>query len=194
MVLYGGGGHAKVVFDCLLATDVALEGVFDNQILTGFLADKYRGKYESEILPKMHLIISIGNNKIRKKISTQVSHHFGTIMHPSAPVSQFSTIGMGSVVFHQAVIQSHASIGKHCIVNTAAVVEHDCVIGDFAHLATHATLCGGAYVGEGTLIGAGAIVLPNIKIGKWCVVGAGSVVTKDLSDFSIVAGVPARLL
>ncbi|MEW6556602.1 MAG: acyltransferase [Elusimicrobiota bacterium] len=43
-------------------------------------------------------------------------------------------------------------------------------------------------------IGTGSIILPGVKIGKGSVVGAGSVVTKDVSSYSIVAGVPAKLL
>lgn len=41
-------------------------------------------------------------------------------------------------------------------------------------------------------IGAGVIILPGITIGKMSIVGAGAVVTKDVSPYSIVAGVPAK--
>lgn len=41
-------------------------------------------------------------------------------------------------------------------------------------------------------IGAGAILLPKVTIGKMSIVGAGSVVTKDVEDYSVYAGVPAR--
>lgn len=43
-------------------------------------------------------------------------------------------------------------------------------------------------------IGANAIVLPGITIGRCSVVGAGSVVTKDVPPYSVVAGVPARMI
>jgi acetyltransferase EpsM len=49
-------------------------------------------------------------------------------------------------------------------------------------------------VGEGTHIGAGATVIPNIKIGKWCIIGAGAVITKDVPDYSLVFGVPGRII
>lgn len=45
---------------------------------------------------------------------------------------------------------------------------------------------------EGCSIGAGAIVLPGIVIGRWSLVGAGAVVTRDVADFSLVIGNPAR--
>jgi acetyltransferase-like isoleucine patch superfamily enzyme len=43
-------------------------------------------------------------------------------------------------------------------------------------------------------IGARAMVLPGVTLGKGCVVGAGSVVTRDVADFSIVAGVPSKVI
>ncbi len=47
-------------------------------------------------------------------------------------------------------------------------------------------------VGEGSWIGSGAIVLANV--GRHCVIAAGSVVTKQIPDYSVAAGVPARVL
>ncbi|NPE28454.1 acyltransferase [Methanococcoides sp. SA1] len=43
-------------------------------------------------------------------------------------------------------------------------------------------------------IGAGCIILPNVTVGEFSIVGAGSVVTKDVPPFTIVAGVPAKIL
>lgn len=43
-------------------------------------------------------------------------------------------------------------------------------------------------------IGAGAIIMPNVKLGEGAVVGAGSVVTKDVESYTIVAGVPGRVI
>jgi phosphonate metabolism protein (transferase hexapeptide repeat family) len=49
-------------------------------------------------------------------------------------------------------------------------------------------------MGHDTWIGHGAIVMPNVRIGNGAVVGAGAVVTKDVEPYTIVAGVPAKLL
>jgi len=49
-------------------------------------------------------------------------------------------------------------------------------------------------IGDYVWIGARAIILKGVKIGKYAVVGAGSVVTKDVPDYAIVAGIPARIL
>ncbi|KPJ71397.1 hypothetical protein AMJ50_02265 [Parcubacteria bacterium DG_74_3] len=49
-------------------------------------------------------------------------------------------------------------------------------------------------VKTGATIGANATVLCNLTIGKWAIVGAGAVVTKDVPDYAIVAGVPAKII
>lgn len=49
-------------------------------------------------------------------------------------------------------------------------------------------------IGDDVWIGAGAIVLSGVRIGHGVVVGAGAIVTTDVPDFSIVAGVPARIM
>lgn len=48
------------------------------------------------------------------------------------------------------------------------------------------------YVGRGASIGANATILPGIVIGKWAMIGAGSVVTRNVPDFMLAVGNPAR--
>jgi acetyltransferase-like isoleucine patch superfamily enzyme len=52
----------------------------------------------------------------------------------------------------------------------------------------------GVNVGEGASIGAGSVCIAPVKIGRWAFIGAGSVVTKDVRDFALVAGNPAKEL
>jgi UDP-2-acetamido-3-amino-2,3-dideoxy-glucuronate N-acetyltransferase len=49
-------------------------------------------------------------------------------------------------------------------------------------------------VREGASIGARAVVVPACVIGRYALVAAGAVVTRDVPDFALVAGVPARRL
>jgi acetyltransferase-like isoleucine patch superfamily enzyme len=52
----------------------------------------------------------------------------------------------------------------------------------------------GVIIKSGSWIGANAIILPGVTIGKNSVVGAGSIVTKNIPDFSVAAGNPARII
>jgi acetyltransferase-like isoleucine patch superfamily enzyme len=50
----------------------------------------------------------------------------------------------------------------------------------------------GVVVREGAAVGARAVVVAGVTIGRWSLVAAGAVVTRDVPDFALVAGVPAR--
>lgn len=52
----------------------------------------------------------------------------------------------------------------------------------------------GVEIGEDCWIGANAVILDGVKIGKGCVVAAGAVVNKDFDDYSVIGGVPAKVI
>jgi acetyltransferase-like isoleucine patch superfamily enzyme len=49
-------------------------------------------------------------------------------------------------------------------------------------------------IGDGTFIGMHTVVLPNVRIGRGCVIGAGSLVNRNIPDYAIAAGSPARVI
>ena len=53
---------------------------------------------------------------------------------------------------------------------------------------------GDIYIGEGVWIGANVVITRNVRIGAHSIVAAGAVVTKDVAPFTIVGGVPAKLI
>lgn len=184
--LYGASGHAKVIIDLLKSQGVETKGLIDdNKFVTELLG--YPVQHDAAGLNPV--IISIGDNGIRKKVAEKLSdHQFGIASHSSSVISPNSTIDNGTVIMQGAIIQSDVRVGKHCIVNTGASVDHDCVVEDFVHLSPQSVLCGNVHIGEGSWIGAGSIVIPGVRIGKWCIIAAGSVVTKDIPDYSLAAG------
>ncbi|MBW7848811.1 MAG: acetyltransferase [Bacteroidales bacterium] len=186
MYLYGASGHAKVIIDLLKSQGVETKGLIDdNKFVTELLG--YPVQHDAAGLNPV--IISIGDNGIRKKVAEKLSdHQFGIASHSSSVISPNSTIDNGTVIMQGAIIQSDVRVGKHCIVNTGASVDHDCVVEDFVHLSPQSVLCGNVHIGEGSWIGAGSIVIPGVRIGKWCIIAAGSVVTKDIPDYSLAAG------
>jgi acetyltransferase-like isoleucine patch superfamily enzyme len=49
-------------------------------------------------------------------------------------------------------------------------------------------------IGDQSFIGMGARIMPGVRIGKHCVIGTNSVVTKDISDYSVAVGIPAKVV
>jgi sugar O-acyltransferase (sialic acid O-acetyltransferase NeuD family) len=195
LIFYGGGGHAKVVIESWLASGGLVAGVFDDDAsLQKVLDHKVVGKYDAGFKAKASIVITVGNNRVRKTLVEMVKHSFGKVQHPSVILSATCAIGQGTVIMPGAIISSSSVIGAHAIVNHKSCVDHDCIVADYVHLAPGSTICGDVSIGEGTLVGAGATVMPGVRIGKWATVGAGSVVSQNVPDFAIAVGVPARVV
>lgn len=193
--LYGASGHGKVLKDIADSMNIEVVSFLDDNPMSSEINGVQVVKTDKlNAFTSYKLVISIGNNKVRKRISKEINSGFETLIHKTAIVSEVSTIQEGTVVMPSAVINANTSIGRHTIINSASVIEHDCIIADFVHISPNATITGGVSIGEGTHIGAGAVVIPGIKIGKWVTVGAGSVIIKDIPDFATVVGNPGKVI
>lgn len=197
MILYGASGHGKVVMEILEESGIIPSFIWDDAVKPPIWSLPVVKPSLISLSPEeKEMIISIGDNSVRKKIAEKYKtvFEFKKAIHPSARISKTSKIGHGSVVMASVVINAEAVVGEHCIINTGAVIEHDCIVGSFAHISPNATLCGNVSVGEGTHVGAGAVIIPGVKIGKWCIIGAGSVIIRDVEDSTKIVGNPGRIV
>lgn len=195
LILYGASGHAKVIVDILQLQGIKIDAIIDDNENIKYLETyPVTTPLDMPIQKNDSLLISIGNNRVRKKLSENYNNTFITAIHPKSIIAKTAQIGDGSVVMAFGVINPGAKIGKHVIINTSSVVEHDCQLEDFVHVSPHAILSGGVKVGEGTHIGSGAVIIPNINIGKWATIGAGTVIIRDVPDGATVVGNPGRII
>lgn len=195
MILYGASEHGKVVAEILEANNIH-DIIFWDDNPKGDLWEFKVFKSLNNIIADKNMIISIGNNIIRKIIAEKTNKHFNfaKAIHPNSVISRRSVIGQGSVVMPGGIINANSIIGEHVIINSCAVVEHDCVLADFIHISPNASICGNVSIDEGTHVGAGAVVIQGIKIGKWCTIGAGAVIIKDVPDYAVVVGNPGKII
>ncbi len=206
-VVLGGGGHASVLIESLKASSIGVYAVLDkDSSLWGCDLMGVPILGGDDLLPQLvregvtRFVVgvgAIGDNRIRRQLfESGVAHGLRplTVYHPSAICSVSAQVGAGSVLCPAAVVNARAVLGVNVIVNTGAIVEHDCVIGDHVHIATGASLSGTVRVGNGAHIGAGSTVRQCISIGEGATLGAGAVVVKDVEPWTVVVGVPARVM
>jgi len=196
MVLFGAGGHGKVILSILQNQQVPITTIIDDDSrIKEIMGYSVTHSNDYDFKQNVPIIISIGNNLIRSEKSIDLKDcFFGKAIHTSAVISDHVVVQHGSMIMAHVVIHPSTSIGNHSIINSGAIIEHDCQVGDFVHVAPNATVCGECEIGEGSLIGAGAVILPSIRIGNWCRIGAGAVVTKHVSDGHVVVGNPAKII
>ena len=205
IVVYGAGGHAKVVLDVIEKSGAyTIAGLLDDSAeLAGEMRSGYRVLGGDAIFRGLieggvkGMVVALGDNVRRRAVfhsACAAGFELISAIHPSVILGGRVKVGAGSVLVAGVVVNVDAEIGDNVIVNTSASVDHDCQIGAHVHLSPGVRLAGRVTVGELTHIGIGAVVLPNLTIGKRCIVGAGSVVREDVPDGMVVAGNPARII
>ena len=109
-------------------------------------------------------------------------------------------IGEGTVVreyvtIHRGAKESQATkIGKHCMLMNYVHIAHDCEIGDHVIIVNYTGLSGHVVVEDHAFVSGQVGVHQFVRIGKNAMVGGKTAITKDILPFSLVEGVPARLV
>lgn len=109
------------------------------------------------------------------------------------------------------IIGNNVHLSKHCCIGCSNKI----VLGDDVRLAPYCHITdrnhvykdinipiwkqpsespGAVFIGEQTWLGFGVQVMPGVNIGKHCVIAAGSIVTKDIPDYSVAIGIPAKVI
>ena len=154
------------------------------------------------------------------KIAPNASVSIDAKISENASIWDFAQVREGAVIRENSIVGSYAyidanvQIGKNCKIQNRALIYDPAVIHDGVFIGPGAILTNdknprsisgsgevksakdwdkvGVEVLQGAAIGSGVICVAPVKIGKWALVGAGAVVTKDVKDYALVVGNPAR--
>lgn len=136
---------------------------------------------------------------LRGSLTSHFLANCGTNLKMSSGVKLYNTenvnvgdnvyIGLNSYIGGGKVfLDDEVMIGPFC---TIVAGDHTMQNGSYRYGAYN---YGSISIGKGTWLGSHCVITNNVKIGKGCLIAAGSVVTKDVEDFSIVGGVPAKTI
>jgi len=163
---------------------------------------------------------SLQNNGITLKMNEKFYAHETAIIDEPCEIGEGTKIWHFSHIMKGAKIGKNCVIGQNCFVGSRAVLGNGVKLQNNVSVYDLVTLEDYVFVGpsavftndlnprakypkggkwiptlvkEGATIGANATILCGITIGKWAMVGAGAVVTKDVPDYAIVTGIPAKI-
>lgn len=131
-----------------------------------------------------------------------------------AQIRENARLGENNVIGRGAYIGAGVEMGDNCKVQNYALLYEPARLGNGVFIGPAVVLTNdefprainpdgslksgadwkavGVTIGEGAAIGANSTCIAPLTVGRWALVGSGSVVTKDVSDFALVVGNPAR--
>ena len=110
---------------------------------------------------------------------------------PALKIGDNSGIGINSEIYGPVSIGENVMMGPEVIIYTSGHNFSNCEIPIIKQGATETKE---VIIDDDCWIGRRVIIMPGVHIGRGCVVGAGAIVTKDIPSFSVVGGVPAKII
>lgn len=150
-------------------------------------------------LPESFFWINIGQKQIREfcgklilaKCGKCVNIEKGAVLPSSVELGDYSGIGIRAQISGRTIIGKHVMMGPDvCIYTKNHVFDRTDVPMDLQGVAPEKPVI----IADDVWIGSRVIILPGVHIGTGAVIGAGAVVTKDVPDYAVVGGNPARIL
>lgn len=139
----------------------------------------------------------IGRNVLTEKVFNKVNipiDRFATIIHKTAFIADSAILEPGVFVMANSYIGPQARIGLCTLIMSNSMIGHNTVVGSLCHFSVGSITSSYITIGKCSDVTLGARVLEKRKIGDFAVAGAGSLVTKDIPDYEIHIGSPAKFL
>lgn len=202
----GVGHNTPIIIELAEDCGYRVKGLFHydksrtGEVVNGYkILGSFDELYAMSRIANMNFALSQGDNKIRTEVYNKIKALGGNIpslIHPTAKISKFSTIGGGTYIGCNSIITANTKVQSNVFIGENVVIQHNCAINENSFIAFCSLI--GAYttIEEFVFIGAGANLISGKvnNVGKNAVIGAGSVLTSPVCKNTKVCGVPAKLM
>lgn len=139
----------------------------------------------------------IGRNVLTEKLHRDANipkARLATIKHKSAFISRSANLEPGVFIMANSYIGPMSKIGQCTLIMANSMIGHNTSIGPLCHCSVGSIMTGYSQLGICSDLAVGSTLLANVKIGNYAMAGAGSLITKDIPDYEIHVGSPAKFL
>lgn len=150
-------------------------------------------------MPPSYSGLKIGQTRFRRfcgrlmmeSCGKNVNIEKGAYFSPKVSLGDYSGIGVDARILGRCYIGKHVMMGEECRIITR---NHAFSRTDVPMMQQGFEEERPVYIGDDVWIGDRVTILPGVHIAEGCIIAAGAVVTKDTEPYSIVAGVPAKMI
>jgi acetyltransferase EpsM len=211
VIIIGGEGNGGIIASCIEDNRANFNDL--EWEVAGFLNDFEIGKsingypvmggtndiskFVKEDYYFMYAIHMIGRNVKSEEVFLRMKIPFdrlATIIHKSAFVAKSVTIEPGVFIMANCYAGPETKLGYCTLMMANSLVGHHTVIGPLCHLSLGSITGSYVRVGKVSDVAMGARVVERCKIGNYAVAGANALITKDIPDYEIHVGSPAKFL
>lgn len=209
VIIIGGEGNGGVIASCIEDNRLRFNDL--EWEVAGFLNDYEIGKtingypvlggtddvekFLKEDYYFMYAIHIIGRNVKNEEVFLKMNipdNRFATIIHKTAFVANNAVLEPGVFAMSNTYIGPAAHIGKCTLIMANALIGHNTTVGPLCHFSVGSITSSYITIGKVSDVTLGAKVLEKRKIGDYAIAGANSLITRDIPDYEIHVGSPAK--
>ncbi|MEE9361058.1 MAG: NeuD/PglB/VioB family sugar acetyltransferase [Cellulophaga sp.] len=205
-IILGAGSYGEVFLTYLLEQGFNVIGFYDDdpsrlgkKIHGVKVLGNFKDLFTVECKQNIHKIFCpIGNNIIREKYLKELfdfGYETPNLIHKSVILNKDVTIGNGVYLLPGVIIMPYTKISDYVIISVGSNISHHTVIKKGVFISTGVNVGANITINSKAFLGISSTIMTGVTtVGTESTIGCGAVVIKDVEDYHIMAGVPAKTL